>query len=123
MRTQDLAGNSVLVVEDEGLIALELQELLQEAGARVLTARSAGQALSIAEKAKLGLAIVDYQLGAEDAGEVCRRLRADAVPFFFFAAETESLKAEWPDVPTVDKPSSPETILAAATALLERGSA
>lgn len=114
-----LTGRSVLVVEDEGLIALELKELFEDAGARVLTAADIGEGLRLAETAQIGLAVVDYRIGSHDAAEICRRLLARAVPFFFFTGDP-TITDQWPDIPALQKPASDQEILAAAAALVER---
>ena len=69
----------ILVVEDEILIALELESLLQDAGHDVVgTATSSKDALSVARDLSPDLAFVDIHLADGPSGvDVCRHLTGD----------------------------------------------
>ena len=88
---------------------------LPERSAALLALRYAG--LSYAE---ISAAIVDVQLGAEDAAEVCRHLKRRRIPFVFYTGRTDVtfLHAQWPDVSVLKKPAAPEHIVTALTSLL-----
>jgi hypothetical protein len=59
-----LAGKRLLVVEDEPLVALDLVDILEEAGAEVAgSAGTAKEALNIIENASLDAALLDANLG------------------------------------------------------------
>ncbi len=59
----------IMIVEDEPMIALDLQDTLEGAGHKVLgVARSMEEALGIAAKSKPQLAIVDIELHGEGDG-------------------------------------------------------
>jgi len=80
----DLSGYSILVLEDEPLIALEITEALGQAGAKVFVAHSLREALRIADHPALSAAIVDLGLSDGDADSVCERLVARAIPFVIY---------------------------------------
>jgi CheY-like chemotaxis protein len=46
MKRANLAGQTILVVEQQPLIALDLQTALEQAGAEVMVARNATEALA-----------------------------------------------------------------------------
>lgn len=71
-------GTSVLVVEDEVLIALTLHDMLEEMGfADVRVARDAKEALALAAERQPGLLICDINLGpGEDGISAAARIRA-----------------------------------------------
>lgn len=55
-----LAGRSVLVLEDEPLIALDMAELIADCGGRSLLVRTCRQAVQLSETEDLSAAILDY---------------------------------------------------------------
>jgi CheY-like chemotaxis protein len=69
MRETPLAGTTILVVEDEYLIALEAQRIVEEAGAEhVLLANSVADVRKLLEDGpQIDVAVLDLQLGKEDA--------------------------------------------------------
>jgi len=70
------------VVEDEFLIAMELEQTLRRAGYRVLgPAPSVGRALELLRHERPDAAILDVNLAGERVTPVAGVLRAMAVPF------------------------------------------
>lgn len=69
MKDDLLAGMTVLVVEDEYLIALEAQRIIEEAGAdAILLANSVAEVRKLlADGPKVDVAVLDLRLGTEDA--------------------------------------------------------
>jgi CheY-like chemotaxis protein len=76
-----LNGRSILVVEEEPLLALELEEQFHRAGARVLAAGKLHEALHMAEHPALSAAVVNLRLGSDNTTRVCRRLSQLGIPF------------------------------------------
>jgi DNA-binding NarL/FixJ family response regulator len=68
VKTGELSGRTILVVEDEPLIALDLKTALEDAGAKVIQAADAASALPLAERRDLSAAIVDFWLGSDSGG-------------------------------------------------------
>jgi CheY-like chemotaxis protein len=101
----------VLVAEDEPLLALDLENHLRKAGARVITAGNLDAALSMAGHPDLSGAIVDLRLGNECAFSVCQRLAQREVPFVIHTGyPADAVQREWPWVPIIEKPASLDQI-------------
>jgi CheY-like chemotaxis protein len=80
-------GPLVLVVEDEFLLALELELLLGRHGYRVLgPASTVAEALRLLEGATPDAALLDVNLRGEMVTPVAEALRALAVPFVLASA-------------------------------------
>ena len=86
-----LKARRILVVEDQFLIAMEIQDCLEKAGAKVIgpLGRLEG-ALSSAEREGLDAALLDIDLHGERCWPVADVLARRAIPFVFatgFATE------------------------------------
>jgi CheY-like chemotaxis protein len=82
-----LLGRSVLIVEDELLVAWDIEQTLKAAGVRVLgPAASVGSALSLLSTQRPDAAILDLNLRGELVTPVARRLRDMGVPFVLSTA-------------------------------------
>jgi DNA-binding response OmpR family regulator len=114
-----LTGRSILVIEEETLVALQLEEQLHRAGARVLGARRLREALHMAEHPALSAAVVNLRLGSDSTSRVCRRLSELGIPFVLHTRydATEALRS-WPDAPVVSKPADSHVIVSSVAELL-----
>jgi DNA-binding NtrC family response regulator len=100
-----LKGQHVLVIEDEPLIALDLEQALTSAGAAVGIANTAASALRAAGSPAYTAAIVDLRLHGQSVREAVERLAARDLPFLFYSGHTETpTAASWPRVPFLAKP-------------------
>ena len=81
----DLVGLSVLVLEDEPLVALDIVEALKGAGASVFTANCLRDALALADHPDLSAAILDFGLRDGDASPACERLNRRDIPFVLYS--------------------------------------
>lgn len=80
-------GRSVLLVEDELLVALDIEQVLKTAGFRVLgPVSSVTSALALLKTEKPDAAILDLNLRGELVTPVARRLREMGVPFVLSTA-------------------------------------
>lgn len=115
-----LAGTSILIVEDEPLVALDTHAALSATGASIISAATASEAVRLTGYADVTAAIVDIQLGSEDAAKVCDALARRGIPFIFYTgrADKAALLTEWPDAPVIRKPAMPHDIVATLSALL-----
>jgi ActR/RegA family two-component response regulator len=96
----------LLLVEDEPLIALDVELQLRKAGARVITAGYLDAALSMTDHPDLSGAVVDLRLGAESADPIFQRLAHRNLPFVVHTGyATDALQREWPAVPIIQKPA------------------
>jgi DNA-binding response OmpR family regulator len=77
-------GKSVLVVEDEALVAIMLEEMLGDLGYQVIgPVASVGAALALYAQGRPDAAILDINLGGEHSFAVADALREGGVPFAF----------------------------------------
>ncbi len=123
--TQDdrpLNGISVLVVEDDPLLLLELEYILADAGAEIVgICHSLSEALELAEVDGLNAAILDFRIGRETIAPVARKLEERGTPFIFYTGQSvsEPSLAEWCSHPIIEKPAKPCAIVAAIAGLLD----
>jgi CheY-like chemotaxis protein len=78
-----VAGHSILIVEDEPLIAMMLEDFLDSLGHKVVgTAETVDEALARADEGGFDVAIVDVHLkGGQTVWPVADRLAERGVPF------------------------------------------
>ena len=84
MQRATLAGRSILVVEDEPLIALDITQELEAAGAAVTTTNTLEHALILVEHDGLSGAILDHGLSDGDSSKLCKRLKEREIPFILY---------------------------------------
>ena len=96
----------VLVVEDDGLIAMLLAELLTGMGHEVCaTAATEAEAVSAAARCRPDLMIVDAGLGhGSGVAAVEQILRAGPVAHLFLSGDAGRVQARRPDAIVVRKP-------------------
>lgn len=92
--TRDAArrGLDILVVEDEALIAMEIEMVLEEAGHRVTgTASSARDAVEMAGRTRPDLVVMDLRLAGGSRGDVAAReiLRRFGIRSLFMSGSLE----------------------------------
>ena len=101
----------VLLVEDEPLVAYEVEHHLRKAGARVITAGYLDAALYMSDHPDLSGAVVDLRLGDESAIPICRRLAHRHLPFIVHTGyAADAVRSEWPTVPIIQKPALSDDI-------------
>jgi DNA-binding response OmpR family regulator len=107
-------SQSVLIVEDDTLIALDLQSLLENAGYSVIgPVGSVEAAMRLLKHAKPDFALLDINLGKTNSFPLADLLAADAVPIIFVTAHSRRvLHEEHANRPVVEKPFLPDTLLA-----------
>ena len=85
-------ATDVLIIEDEALIALDLEDLLESLGHRVIgIARTHAEAVAIAKKKRPGLILADIQLadGSSGLDAVDELLETFEVPVIFISGYPE----------------------------------
>jgi two-component system, response regulator PdtaR len=86
-KSLEFNGLAVLVVEDEFLIAMEIEEMLTRHGCRVLgPVASVSTALSLIERELPQAALLDVNLRGERVTPVAEALRRRGVPFCLASA-------------------------------------
>ncbi len=125
--TQDvidrLLASRVLIIEDEPIIALDLENLLTELGHEVVaTAATRDEAVTKARLERPGLVLADINLGEGGSGidAVSEILESFDIPVIFVTAYPERLLTGERPEPTymIAKPFLPETIQATVSQAL-----
>lgn len=112
----------VLVVEDDRLMTILAEEILVEAGYRVLTAARVHRALQLAQDhhTHLDAALLDITLVDGEVYPVAAQLRERGVPFLFVTGHNVSdLPPGFADCPILHKPYPPQALVHAVTTLLD----
>ncbi len=118
MHSTSLAGCSILIVEDETLIALDIADAFARAGAQVTTACTLRDATRLVEADGLSAAILDHGLGRDDSTALCRRLKERGVPFVIYTG-FDKLSEFLPEGPQIPKPANPDVLVATVAGLLQ----
>lgn len=102
-----LAGYRILILEDEYLIAMDVEQLCRDHGAEdailigdldALEAELAGR--------RFDVAVIDAMLNGRSTLDFARRLRERSIPFVFATGYGDAAErfADFPGVPVVGKP-------------------
>lgn len=85
-----LSGLSVLIIEDEFLIAVEAQRIVEEAGAcRAILANSVDEARQrMLADVSIDAAVLDIRLGDEDGATLVHELTSRGIPFIIASGFT-----------------------------------
>lgn len=116
----------ILIIEDEPIIAMDLQILVESAGHEVVgVASSEDEAVAIAERERPGLVLADVNLGhgGDGAMAVERILARHATPVIFVTAYPERLLTGTGVEPAfvIAKPFEPTTLAVATFQAVTRG--
>lgn len=116
-------GKTLMIVEDEALVAMILRDELVEAGYNVLdlTEHHAG-ALAVARKSKPDLALVNIRLAGRDDGiELAEHLKALGIPVLLISGQTSRARsARTVAVGSLPKPYDAADMVLAVGYLLAR---
>jgi DNA-binding response OmpR family regulator len=121
-----LRGARVLVVEDDAIVLMELEAILQDAGAEtVACCRNVKDGLTAVDENPPAAAILDVNIGQRTIAPVALRLTHYGTPFLFYVGEVqnESTLSEWPGHVVLIKPERPDAIIAAVAHLLRHSRA
>ncbi len=113
-RPDPIVGARALVVEDEFLIAIDVQRILESAGARdvILAARVADAMAALSGPEPFDIAVLDILLGEESGEPVAKRLLELRIPFVYSTGIGPSgINAGANLMPIVPKPYNSATLL------------
>jgi CheY-like chemotaxis protein len=119
--TARLDGVRILVVDDEFMIALDIEATLLEAGADVVAlCMTLSEALSVAALEKVSIATLDIRLGRDTSEAVAALLAERGIPFIFYSGQSlpSEMRERWPLSPLVAKPAEPRQLVDALAAAL-----
>jgi DNA-binding response OmpR family regulator len=110
----------VLIVEDEPIVAFEIENILQEAGFEIVgCVGSLNKALATLKDTDCDIAVLDANLRGDSAAPMAMALRERGRPFLFVSGfERANLPAAFLDEPLLAKPFEPGELVAAVTRLL-----
>lgn len=121
--SSSVAPFSILVVEDEYLIGMELRDQLQDGGYDVIgPAATVAAALALLNKQRPHACLLDVNLRGVHSAPVAQALKERNVPFLLasaFGQETLDQHVEFRGVPNIGKLPSSTVLLSALAALLE----
>jgi DNA-binding response OmpR family regulator len=113
--TSLLDGMRILVLEDEFLIAMDVEQLCRDHGARDVTIFRSLEGLDPSAVAGHDAAIIDVMLDGTSTLDFARNLHARGMPFVFASgyADSEEISRSFPGVTLVGKPYSGDDLIAA----------
>ena len=112
MEHPGLRERSILVVENELLIAMDIVGALEEAGANATMTTTARHAIILAEHDGLAGAIMDHGLTEGDSTAVCERLKKRGIPYISYSGYEPVTGAD-PNAPYITKPVSMNMLMTA----------
>jgi len=117
-------AQSILVAEDEGLLALELELTLKEAGYQVLGPfERVAEGISAVTDGPPDAALLDVKLKDGEVFPLARELHEQGVPITFFSGRASEDRL-WPaplrELPRVNKPASARVLANAVAAMTMR---
>ena len=118
-----LDGLRILVLEDEFLIAMDVEQLCRDHGATdIPIARDLAE---IGGLSRFDAAIVDLMLSGTPTLDFAARLRNAGVPFVFASgySDVDELNASFPDIQLVTKPYSGDDLIEALASACGRAKA
>lgn len=119
MKQPPLNGLTVLVLEDEYLIAMEIEDVCRESGATdVRLAGSLEDATVLSESSAVDVAVIDLNLRGQSTLGFARSLQQQGVPFLFATGMVDlaDIGPEFATVTVIGKPYDSETLVAAISA-------
>ena len=123
IQTLKKTGQTLLIVEDEALVAIVLRDVLSEAGYHVLdlTTRHA-EALEVAKACNPDLALVNIRLAGRDDGiELAVQLKALDIPVVFISGQiSRARSAATVAIASMPKPYDADEMVVAVAHLLAR---
>jgi len=102
-----LAGQLILILEDEPIVGLALEDMIEDAGGRSVSVERIEEALELVAAEPLDAAILDINIHGRQSYPVAAALAARGVTYIFATGYGDTLHpADFADVPTVAKPYS-----------------
>ncbi|MFA5900972.1 MAG: hypothetical protein WC829_17880 [Hyphomicrobium sp.] len=85
MARPSLEGRSILIIEDEPLIVMDITLAFEGTGAALTSTNALKQALILVEYDGLSGAILDHALGDGNSSQLYERLRERGIPFIVYS--------------------------------------
>jgi len=114
----DLAGRQVFLVEDEAMVAMMIEDMLQELGCVLAGCAGTlrGALAKVHALSEFDIAVLDVNLGGEHVYPVADILQGRGVPFVFSTAYGAGNLAErYPESRVLHKPYGPPALASVLT--------
>jgi DNA-binding response OmpR family regulator len=109
--TAPLIDRTILLLEDDPIVALKIEEALADAGAKTVVARTLHEGMHLVEQLKFSAAILDFKLHDGDSLALCECLEERAIPYIIYSGFTE-LQLHFDSNNFVSKPATVGTLIA-----------
>ena len=116
MQRPNLKGRSILIVEDEPLIVMDITQAFEGTGAALTTTNSLHQAMVLVNHDGLSGAILDHSLGDGNSSLLYARLKERGIPFLIYSGFGRVEGAC--DAPHISKPAPPGELVATMEKLI-----
>ena len=116
-----LQGRRILIVEDEMLVAMELEQMLAEHGCEILgPASTIDRALALLQRQRPDAAVLDVNLNGTTVAPVAAALREQHVPFVLATGYggNQAMQPELRGAPRLDKPVNHPRLIRALAGVL-----
>jgi CheY-like chemotaxis protein len=117
MARPSLEGRSILVVEDEPLIVMDITQQFEVTGAALTTTNTLKHALILVEHDGLAGAILDHALPDGDSSQLCARLKGRGIPFMIYSG-FKTVGGACADALHIAKPAPDGALVAAMEGLI-----
>jgi CheY-like chemotaxis protein len=103
---RDIYGARVLIVEDEGVVALLIETMLEDFGCEIVASvANVERAAKVAGSADLDVAILDVNVAGQMVFPVADVLAKRGIPFVFSTGYgVAGLRSDFTDRPVLNKP-------------------
>ncbi|HYC03468.1 MAG TPA: response regulator [Azospirillaceae bacterium] len=114
---------AILIVEDQLLIGMELRDMLEDQGFRVLgPVGRLSDATGLSRSEEILAAVLDYDLHGEPVLPLALELRERGIPFLILSAFPRETILAGPlrNVPHLEKPADPEPTIELLRTIIQR---
>src|SRR6185436_19443088 len=122
MARPSLEGRSILIVEDEPLIVMDITQQFEVTGAALTTTNTLKHALILVEHDGLSGAILDHALPDGDSSELCARLKERGIPFMLYSG-LDTISGACAGALHISKPAAQGALVAAMEGLIRDAAA
>ena len=114
-----LEGRSILIVEDNPIIVMDVTLALEHTGAALTTTNTFKHALLLVEHDGLSAAILDHALGDDNSSLLYKRLNERGIPFMIYSGYPK-IEGGTQGALHIQKPATHDILVAATEELVRR---